>query len=148
LLVFGATEPPLSLAAVWISSNNLTASARFYTEALGLSALKDPQRVPNAKDTLVFGYGDPTHPKIVLSNFASPTAEQQIATSMAVGQLGFNLITARCDDLDELLKRLEALGIKPITEPAHVGMPFGYPSRVMIVAGPNGELFEFDEIVV
>jgi catechol 2,3-dioxygenase-like lactoylglutathione lyase family enzyme len=146
-----STEAGVSLSALWISSGNPIASSRFYTEALGLSVVTDSQssaRVPNITERVTFGYGDSAHPRIVLASFGSPTSEPPLAASMAVGQLSFNLITARCDDLDELQKRLEALGIKPITEPAHVGMPFGYPGRVMIVAGPNGELFEFDEIVV
>ena len=141
------------LASVCVSSSNLTAATRFYTEALGLQSFNDPQilaRLPanSASQAVAFGSKDNAHPKIVVTSFDPPQSAQQLPTSMAVGQLGFNLINIRCDDLDELQKRIHALGIKPITEPAHVGMPFGYPGRVMIVVGPDGELFEFDEIVV
>jgi len=150
-----ADQVAASLSSIWISTSNLTASTRFYTEALGLQSFNDSKLATrlsngsvNAAQCVAFGSKDNTSPKIVIASVGAPSTEQQAGTSMAVGQLGFNLITMRCDDLDELQKRIEALGIKPITEPAHVGMPFGYPSRVMIVPGPNGELFEFDEIVV
>jgi catechol 2,3-dioxygenase-like lactoylglutathione lyase family enzyme len=151
----GATpnQRATQLASICVSSSNLTASTRFYTEALGLQSFDDPRlaaRLPanSASQAVAFGSKDNANPQIVVTSFDPPQSAQQLPTSMAVGQLGFNLINMRCDDLDELQKRIDALGIKPITEPAHVGMPFGYPGRVMIVAGPNGELFEFDEIVV
>lgn len=142
-----------SLSALWISTSHFAASTRFYTEALGLQSVNDPTlaaHLTNTKVSECVAFSSKEFPqfKLVLASFDTPTLEQQIATSMAVGQLGFNLISMRCDDLDELQKRIEALGIEPVTEPAHVGMPFGYPGRVMIVAGPNGELFEFDEITV
>jgi catechol 2,3-dioxygenase-like lactoylglutathione lyase family enzyme len=133
----------LTQLALRVASTNLTASTRFYTEALGLQSVVVDESASSGKRTI---FGSPASPQLKIIVADPSAARTTTPTAMSVGQLGFNLITLRCEDLDELRKRIEALGMKAITEPTHVGLPFGYPSRVMIVAGPNGELFELDEI--
>lgn len=64
---------------------------------------------------------------------------------MSPGQLGFNLFSLRCADLDALETRLRALDAEITTRPTHVGLGDGVPARVMLVRGPNRELLEFIE---
>jgi catechol 2,3-dioxygenase-like lactoylglutathione lyase family enzyme len=145
-----------ALSGIWIASSDLAASTRFYAEALGLSSSNESDTsalIPSATITQRVSYhsADAHRAKIIAAHFAPGGASAAAARhqpAMSVGQVGFNLITVRCDDLDELEKRLERLAIAPLTQPTHVGMPSGYPGRVMIAPGPNGELFEFDEITV
>jgi hypothetical protein len=141
-------QTPANLSAIWVASNDLEASARFYGQTLGLNPSNSgsptlPLPSVNCTQRESFRSTDPNSLRIITAHFA-PSAVSP--APMSVGQVGFNLITVRCDDLDELEKRLDAIGIAPITRPTHVGMPSGYPGRVMLAPGPNGELFEFDEI--
>jgi hypothetical protein len=139
----------LDFSALWIGSADVRTSTPFYEQVLGFKSEGDAQQAPSPLNvTQLSPYRAPKKPgsQLVVAHFADSNAGSRRNTSMAVGQTGFNLLTFRCEDLDELAKRVDAIGVEPVTRPTHVGLPFGYPGRVMIVPGPNGELFEFDEI--
>ena len=61
-----------------------------------------------------------------------------------VDNLGFALLTHRCRDLDALAEKVAAVGIAPQFGPDYVH--YGQRrERVLMVPGPNEELFEFVE---
>jgi catechol 2,3-dioxygenase-like lactoylglutathione lyase family enzyme len=144
-----ASTSALEFNAVWIGSADVRTSAPFYEQVLGFKSDGGAQQVPSPLNvTQLFTYRAPKSQgsQFVIAHFSDTDVGSRRSTSMAVGQIGFNLFSFRCEDLDELAKRVDAIGVEPVTRPTHVGLPFGYPGRVMIVPGPNGELFEFDEI--
>jgi len=68
-----------------------------------------------------------------------------LAHPMRPGQLGISLISCRCNSLDALSTRLGRAGGQVESVIQHAAVDDGTPCRVMLVRGPNGELFEFVE---
>jgi catechol 2,3-dioxygenase-like lactoylglutathione lyase family enzyme len=107
-------------ASVIVAADDLDAAARFHVDALGW---------PSAEAggiSLIEGAGSERPP--------------------APGHLGLSHLTCRCEELDDLLTRVEALGLEPITRPTHVGLPGGRPGRVMLVLAPGNILYELYEL--
>lgn len=101
--------------------DDVDAAARFHTDVLGWASLADGGvELVEAK-----------HDEAVV----------------APGHLGLTHLTCECDDLDEVLLRIEAASLEPVTRPAHVGLPGGRPGRVMLVRAPGNALYELYEIV-
>ncbi len=141
---------------VWLGVENIERARRFYAEALayepvaldgaqadggplrellGVSASQVlPLRAPSASAGGVILFQNGT-------GHATPTHERA-----RLPRTGIGLLSCRCVDLDDLVERLEALDVEPLAAPTHVGLPQGYPGRVMVVRGPGSELLEFVQL--
>jgi hypothetical protein len=118
--ILGLREFVPPRASVVLAADDLDAAARFHTEALGWPS------VAAGGVELVEGKHD--------------------AGLLAPEHLGFTHLTCSCDDLDEVLTRIEAMSLEPLTRPTHVGLPGGRPGRVMLVRAPGSALYELYEI--
>ena len=63
---------------------------------------------------------------------------------MKPGKLGFSLLTHDTDDLDALYNRLSGMGYAIVQPPIEIKGD-GAPYRMMLVKGPNEEMFEFTQ---
>ena len=118
--ILGLREFVRPRASVLLAADDLDAAARFHTQALGWPSIEA------GGVELVEG--------------------KHAAAVLAPGHLGFTHLTCACDDLDEVLTRIEALSLEPLTRPTHVGLPGGRPGRVMLVRAPGNALYELYEI--
>ena len=147
------------MATVSVVTADLEASRRFYGEVLGLTTDLDVEVPDSFRDPVcrltgvapgtrihlaVFRDGEEPSGKLLLAHFFSSTTGP-LAHAMAPGQLGINLFTLRCDDLDELESKLRAQDFEIVARPTHVGLGDGAPARLMLVRGPNLELLEVVE---
>jgi len=147
------------LATMSVVTADLDASRRFYGEVLGLTAGLDiavPPAfrehvcrltgVPENTNAHFIVYRDDAQPsgKILLAHFFDATTDT-LEHPMRPGQIGVNLFSVRCEDLDVLEPRLRASGAEILARPTHVALGNGAPARVMLARGPNMELFEFIE---
>ena len=147
-----------ALGSVWVLSADFARARRFYVEALGY-------RVRHEADVTVgagapcfegFGFNPGAALRLARLDAAKSTAGGILLVGLAdrelpirgarLGALGINLLTCRCDDLDDLIERLSLFEIEPVAAPSHVGLPDGRPARVMVAHGPSNEAFEFIEI--
>jgi catechol 2,3-dioxygenase-like lactoylglutathione lyase family enzyme len=146
------------VATVSVVADDPDASRRFYRELLGLSSLVDTESAPEFReqacrlvgvppDTRIFWqlYSAPGEPsgKILVLHFVGAGAKR-LRGRMRPGHLGFSLLTHRCSDLDGLAARLAAAGVRTWGAPARVEWN-GADRRILMVEGPNEELFEFVE---
>jgi hypothetical protein len=106
--------------SVVLAANDLELASRFHTEALGWKSLEQ------GGVELVEAPADPA--------------------ALAPGHLGLTHVTCECDDLDDVLTRIEAMSLELLTHPTHVGLPGGRPGRVMLVRAPGNTLYELYEI--
>lgn len=158
-----AIPPPgrtSEIATVSVVVADLEATRRFYVDGLGLHAddidveLRGAERarvcalfgVPaDARVSLVL-FRDPSQPsgKVLAIHFHEHTTGA-LAHPMQPGNLGINLFSTRCQNLEALRERLQASGQAAHLPIVHVALGDGMPARVMLARGPNGELFEFIE---
>lgn len=148
------------VATVSVVSAHLDASRRFYEEALGYVhedtdvELRGAQRdaacnvfgVPEGTRIHFAMYRERRQPsgKVLLVHFYERTTGP-LANPMRPGQAGLALISCRCPNLDALSARLGRAGGQVESVIQHVAVDAGAPCRVMLVRGPDGELFEFVE---
>jgi catechol 2,3-dioxygenase-like lactoylglutathione lyase family enzyme len=148
------------IATVSVVSADLDASRRFYEEGLGYVhettdiELRGRDRdaacrlmdVPAGTRIHYALYREPRQPsgKVALLHFYETTT-RKLQNPMRPGQLGISLFSCRCDDLEALATRLGRAGGKVSSVIQHVAIDNGLPSRVMLVRGPNEELFELVE---
>jgi catechol 2,3-dioxygenase-like lactoylglutathione lyase family enzyme len=148
------------VATVSIITHDLDTSRRFYEEALGYVhestdiEVRGEHRgaacrllgVPEGTRVHFAMYRERRLPsgKVVLIHFYDRTTPP-LARPMRPGQLGLALLTCRCTSLDGLAERLGRAGGQVESVIQHVAVDVGVPCRVMLVRGPNGELFEFVE---
>lgn len=147
------------IATASIVAADLDASRRFYGECLGLVLDLDGEVPPDFRDSVcrltgvpadtrihLLVYRDNEQPsgKILLAHFFEATTAP-LAHPMAPGQLGVNLFSLRCDDLDTLEPRLREMQFEIATRPTHVALGDGAPARIMLVRGPSNELLELIE---
>jgi catechol 2,3-dioxygenase-like lactoylglutathione lyase family enzyme len=150
------------LGSVWVLCADAAKARAFYTEALGYQVLLETETeteivIDDAAASfarLGLGAGARLH-VTRLGAGAEPRAGVLLVQlpdripareAARLGTLGINLLTCRCDDLDELIARMKPLGSEPVAAPSHVGLPDGRPGRVMVTRAPGGEVFEFIEI--
>jgi catechol 2,3-dioxygenase-like lactoylglutathione lyase family enzyme len=149
--VLGPQALAAPVATLAILTRNFEASERFYVEGFGWRAVGAPpnglQRFFGTGVAPLAAFSAPENPHIdiLLGQFEDRNV-QCPANGSLPGRIGINLCTCRCEDLDAVEQRLAALGIEPVTRPAHVGLPTGQPGRVMLVRGPADELFELIEL--
>ena len=158
-----AVPPPgrtSEIATVSVVLANLEATRRFYVEGLGLRAddiddeLTGEERlrvcqlfgVPDETRVSLILFREPAQPsgKILGIHFHERTTAN-LATPMRPGNCGINLFSTRCDQLEPLRERLQRAGLAGHLPIVHVALGDGMPARVMMIRGPNGELFEFIE---
>ena len=158
LLITNKTQRRGALSLIWVLSADIELAERFYIEALGYR-LEQATDMSVGKDSpcfedLGFGRGTNLHLARLRSGTAtsggvlligSPERRWSAGTS-PLGARGVNLLTCRCDDLDDLIGLLSPFEIQPVAAPSHVGLPDGRPARVMVARGPSNETFEFIEI--
>ncbi len=158
-----ALPPPggtSEVATVSVVLANLDTTRRFYVDGLGLSAddiddelAGDERRrvcrlfgVPEDSRVSLVLFRDPLQPsgKILGVHFHERTT-RELANPMRPGNVGVNLFSTRCANLEALRDRLQAAGLAGHLPILHVALGDGMPARVMLTRGPNGELFEFIE---
>jgi catechol 2,3-dioxygenase-like lactoylglutathione lyase family enzyme len=148
------------IATVSVVVANLDSTRRFYVDGLGLRAddiddeLSGEQRarvcqlfgVPAGSRVSLVLFRDPEQPsgKILGVHFHEQTT-RELANPMRPGNVGVNLFSTRCTQLENLRDRLQAAGLAGHLPILHVALGDGMPARVMLTRGPNGELFEFIE---
>jgi catechol 2,3-dioxygenase-like lactoylglutathione lyase family enzyme len=148
------------VATVSVVVASLDTTRRFYVDGLGLRAddiddeLAGEERrrvcrlfgVPEATRVSLVLFRDPAQPsgKIQGVYFHEHTT-RELANPMRPGNIGINLFSTRCANLEELRERLQAAGLAGHLPILHVALGDGMPARVMLTRGPNGELFEFIE---
>jgi hypothetical protein len=143
-------------ASLWIlAAQDAAAAHRFYT--VGLGYVPAPTVTTPTKSTYLERFLDvqADHARLTVYRSGSEPAGYVVlvelpgvspAQAMGLGPNGINLLTCRCDDLDEMLSRLAPLGLETLSAPSHVGLPDGRPARVVLVRGPCQELIELVEI--
>jgi catechol 2,3-dioxygenase-like lactoylglutathione lyase family enzyme len=148
------------VATLSVITADLDASRRFYEEALGyVHESTDVELRGEHRDAAcrLFGVAEGTRVhfalyrerrqpsgKVVLVHFHDRTTGP-LAHAMRPGRLGISLLSCRCADLDALSTRLGRAGGQVESVIQHAAVDEGRPCRVMLVRGPNGELFEFTE---
>jgi catechol 2,3-dioxygenase-like lactoylglutathione lyase family enzyme len=158
-----AVPPPgrtSEVATVSVIAANLEVTRRFYVDGLGLRAddiddeLSGAERarvcrlfgVPEDTRVSLVLLRDPAQPsgKLLIVHFYERTT-RELANPMRPGNVGINLFSTRCANLELLRERLQLAGLAGHLPILHVALGDGMPARVMLTRGPNGELFEFIE---
>jgi len=127
---------------------------KFYADGLGLTAVVDDE-TPEAYRDLVCTltgappgtrihwllYQDPDEPsgKLLLVHFIGSPGKRLVGR-MHPSRLGVGMFQHSCEDLDALHTRLRAIDAHVETPPTFVG-----DARLMLVRGPNEELFEITQ---
>jgi catechol 2,3-dioxygenase-like lactoylglutathione lyase family enzyme len=148
------------VATVSVVVADLDVTRRFYAQGLGLVADavddelhgEDAARVcrlmgvPEDTRVSLALFRDPAQPsgKVLAVHFHDRTTGA-LRHPMRPGNLGISLFSSRCPNLEQLRERLQAGGVTEHLPILHVALGDGMPARVMLVRGPNGELFEFVE---
>ena len=148
------------VATLSLVAADLDASRRFYEEALGyVHEATDVELRGEHRDAACRLFGVPggtrvhialyrerrqASGKVVLVHFYDRTTGP-LAHPMRPGQRGISLISCRCSSLDALSARFGRAGGQVESVIQHAAVDDGTPCRVMLVRGPNGELFEFVE---
>lgn len=148
------------VATVSVVTADLAATRRFYVEGLGLAAdgVDDTMDGEDARCVCrLFGVPEDTRVQLVLFRDPSQPSGKVLAVHFAglphrplqhpmrPGNVGMALFSSRCHDLDALRARLERHWAQEERPIMHAALGDGRPARVMLVRGPNGELFEFIE---
>jgi lactoylglutathione lyase len=114
---------------------DLTASKKFYTEALGMKVLREKE-YPDGKFTLCFcGYGDEATSTVIELTYNWGKSDYVIGDAFGHIAIGTDDIRAACD-------RVRALGYKVVREPG----PMKHGSTVIaFVEDPTGYKIELIE---
>lgn len=155
----GSPDGPFSeIPTISVVAGDLDETRRFYKDGLGLVAVADdetPDEYRNKVDDLTgVPHGTRIHfllwadegeasGKILCVHFFDRTGKR-LVDRMTPGKLGFSLLTHDTDDLDALHKRLADMGYEVVQPPVEVTGD-GDAYRMMLVKGPNEEMFEFTE---
>ena len=151
----GSPDGPFSeIPTVSVVAGDLSATRRFYGEGLGLETVTDAETPEQYRDLvddltgvprgtrihfLMYVQPGEASGKILLVHFFEQTGKR-LEGRAGPGKLGFSLLTHDCDDLDALQTRLTELGANILVPACDVD-----DYRLMLVAGPNCEVFEFTQ---
>lgn len=139
---------------VSVVAGDLAATRRFYAEALGLAIGTDAETPAEFRDKvnelvgipagsrvhfLLYQQADEPSGKILLVNFGA-LSQRRLEGRMHPRHLGVALFHHETANLDALHAQLRAVDAQVLAEPQQVDA-----ERVMLVRGPNEELFEFTE---
>ncbi len=137
-----------------VVAGDLAATRRFYGEGLGLAIGTDAETPAEFRDKvnelvgipagsrvhfLLYQQADEPSGKILLVHFGA-LSQRRLEGRMHPRHLGVALFHHETADLDGLHARLSGLDANVVAEPQQVD-----GERVMLVRGPNEELFEFTE---
>jgi len=146
------------IPTVSVIAGDVARSRHFYRDLLGLTAVNDAETPDEYRDLVDDLTGVPHGTRVHFLNFASAgeasgkvlvlhffeRTGRRLSGRMRPGHLGFSMLTHRTPDLDALAVRLRGAGYPPCQPPVLVESGNG-PVRLMRVAGPNEEMFEFVE---
>jgi len=139
---------------VSVVAGDLLATRRFYGEGLGLAIGTDAETPAEFRDKvnelvgipagsrvhfLLYQQVDEPSGKILLVHFGD-LSKRRLEGRMHPRHLGVALFHHEANDLDGLHTQLRAIGANILAAPQRVDA-----ERVMLVRGPNEELFEFTE---
>jgi len=155
----GSPDGPFSeIPTISVVAGDLYDTRRFYGEGLGLIAVGDdetPDEYRNKVNDLTgVPHGTRVHfllwadegeasGKILCVHFFDRTGKRLMGR-MKPGKLGFSLLTHDTDNIDEMHRRLSDMGYE-IFKPPTLIKGDGDAYRMMLVKGPNEEMFEFTE---
>ncbi len=155
----GLPDGPFSeIPTISVVAGDLDETRRFYGEGLGLIAVGDdetPDEYRNKVDDLTgVPHGTRVHfllwadegeasGKILCVHFYDRTGKR-LTGRMQPGKLGFSLLTHDTGDLDALHGRLKDMNYEIVQAPTEISGD-GDAYRMMLVKGPNEEMFEFTE---
>lgn len=151
----GSPDGPFSeVPTISVVAGDLQATRRFYGEGLGLETVTDAETpdeyrdlvddltgVPKGTRIHFLMYVEPgeSSGKILLVHFFEQTGKR-LEGRAGPGKLGFSLLTHDCNDLEGLHSRLTDLGARILVPPCEAD-----DYRLMLVEGPNCEVFEFTQ---
>ena len=153
---FDAEKPFSEVATTSVVCGDLDASRHFYGRVLGLTKFADDEveeeyrelantltGVPSGTRVRLTLYGAEGEPsgKLLLVHFYEASA-RRLDGRMRPYHLGVAMFTHTTADMDGLHNRVIASGNRVLAGPAEVPEHGG---RVMVIAGPNDELFEIVE---
>ena len=141
-----------------VVAGDLERTRQFYGDLLGFAAAQDDETqaefrdkvnqlvgIPAGSRVRFLLYQDPAEPsgKILLVHFGG-ASQRRLTGRMHPSRLGVALYTHGCRDLDALAARVRdygaAAGAHHVAGPVDAG-----GRRIMLVRGPNEELFEFEQ---
>ncbi len=112
---------------------------KFADDVADLTGVAKGSRI---KFIVYFDPGEPSGKILLVHFFAAST--RRLTGRMSPGNLGVVLYSHRCGDLDGLHARMADAGYEIVTAPTTLATP-GNARRVLLVRGPNEELFEFHQ---
>lgn len=167
LIMVGHNHPPEDLrpgaphgkyseaATISVVAGDLAASRKFYGEGLGLEVATDSETPDEFREKvnelvgiprgsrmyflMYRGHGEPSG-KILLVHFKTGLPERRLTGRMHPSRLGVTLFTHTAPDLDTVAARLSSCNGRIELPPTRVD-----GARLMLVRGPNEELFEIVE---
>jgi catechol 2,3-dioxygenase-like lactoylglutathione lyase family enzyme len=137
---------------------DIEASREFYGDALGLVPVNDAETPPEYRDLvdelvsapagtrvhfLLYAQRGEASGKILLVHFYGAST-RRLTGRMRPGHLGFSLFAHETDDVQALAARLAAIGAT-IERPPTLTETVTGARPLMLVRGPNEELFEFTQ---
>ena len=150
---FDAAKPFSEVATTSVVCGDLDASRHYYGEVLGLTKFTDDEvedeyrelantltGVPSGTRVRLTLYGAEGEPsgKLLLVHFYEASV-RRLDGRMRPSHLGVAMFTHTTGDIEGLHRRVLASGNSVLAGPAEVPE---YGGRVMVVTGPNDELFE------
>lgn len=156
-LRIGSPEGDFSdIATCSVIAGDLDDSRRFYGELLGLVPVNDAETGDAFRDLVCDLVGAPPGTRVHFLLYAEPgeasgkillihfydCGGRRLVDRMRPGNLGFSLFSHDCDDIASLQARLVHAGADIVTPPTRVERSDGTPT-IMLVKGPNEEMFEF-----
>ena len=146
------------IATVSVVCGDLAGNRHFYGDLLGLQATADNETPPEFQQDVAeltgvargsrinfLVYQDPDEPsgKILLVHFFA-ASRRRLTGRMLPGRLGVVLYSHQSDDVDQLHATLAAANYEIVTPPTTLDTEEG-SRRLLMVRGPNEELFEFHQ---
>ena len=153
----GSPDGPFSeVATVSVVGADIAATRAFYEGVLGLNLIIDQESTPEFLESvnkltgtpkgtairwLLYGAAGEASGKILVVHFTGADTVR-LTGRMRPGHLGFSVLSHHTDDIDGLYQRMVEGGYEIVTKPVEVEMA-GTQQRLMLVKGPNEEMFEF-----
>ena len=137
-----------------VVAGDLEATRRFYGELLGFAAAQDDETpaefreqvnklvgIPPGSRVRFLLYQDPAEPsgKILLVHFGG-ASQRRLTRRMHPSRRGVALYTHGCRDLDTFAERARSAAADLVAGPVDAG-----GRRILLLRGPNEELFELEE---
>jgi catechol 2,3-dioxygenase-like lactoylglutathione lyase family enzyme len=156
-LRIGSPEGDFSdIATCSVIAGDLAASRHFYGDLLGLVPVNDAETGDAFRDLVCDLVGAPPGTRVHFLLYAEPgeasgkillihfydRSGKRLVDRMRPGHLGFSLFSHDCTGIDGFHARLVQAGAQIVTPPTNVERPDG-AARIMLVKGPNEEMFEF-----